>query len=189
MEHDTWPEYETLKKTAARFLRAWGRPSEWADDITQQTWVALQRVDATGRSAEIKSRPAYAAMVVRSVALKRIRGETRAEVGLPEDLAIDPGYDRSDSDLVLIARRELDCLSAAARSPKQRRCFEMVRAVFELLLRHYETTGEHLSFSQAYRQLAGEEESSSSQKALRYHFDKFKRAVVGAALPIKEGKK
>ena len=189
MDHDTWPEYEALKSMAVRSLRAWGRPYEWADDITQEAWVALERLDATGRSAEINSRIGYSAAVVRSVTLKRIRRETRAEVGLPEDLAIDPGFDSSGSDLVVVARRELDRLSAAARSSKQRRCSEMIRAVFELLLRHYETKGEHLSFSQAYRQLAGEEENSSSEKALRYHFDKFKRAVVGAALPIKEGKK
>ena len=189
MEPSKWPEYEALKRMAVRSLRAWGRPFEWADDVTQQAWIALQGVDATGRSAEINSRLGYATAVVKSVTLKRIREETRAEVGLPEDLAMDPGYDASGSDLVVVARRELDCLSAAARSPKQRRCSEMIRAVFELLLRHYETTGEHLSFSQAYRQLAGEEENSSSEKALRYHFDKFKRATVGAALPIKEGKK
>jgi len=189
MEQDKWPEYEALKRIAARLLRAWGRPVEWADDITQQVWVALQNVDATGRSAEIKSRPAYAVMVVRSVALKRIRGETRAELGLPEDLAIDPPDNDSGVGVIALARRELDCLSAAARSQKQRRCSDMIRAIFELLLQHYETTGERLSFSEAYRQLSGGQVEQSSEKALRYHFDKFKRTVLRAVQPIKEDTK
>jgi len=189
MKQDKWPEYEALRRIAVRLLRAWGRPVEWADDTTQQVWFALQQVDAAGRSKEIKSRPAYAIMAVRSVVLKSIRAETRAEVGLPEHLAMDSIDNDFGVDLVALARQELDSLSASARSQKQRRCSDIVRVIFELLLRHYETTGERLSFSEAYRQLPEEHAAQSSEKALRYHFEKFRRTVIRTVQPIRKGTK
>ena len=189
MKHREWPEQRVLQGMAERLLRAWGRPVEWADDIMQHVWLVLHQVEESPlREAGIISRPAYAAMVVRSVTIKRIQAETRADSGLPKDLVAPSAGDDTTPELIAIAQRELDRLTAAAVTPKQQRRAAMIRAIFERLLDRYETTGERLSFSEAYRELCGDQGTPPSEKALRYHFDKFKTTVLGTVHERKEGK-
>src|ERR1041384_3003725 len=178
MNNSEWPEQRVLRRMAERLLREWGRPVEWADDILQQVWLALRQVGESGEMGII-SRPAYAAMVVRSVSIKRIQAETRAGSGLPEDLIAPSASDDATPELVAIAHRELNRLAATAVTPKQQRCAAMIRAIFDRLLERYETTGERVTFSEAYREMCGDQGAQSSEKALRYHFDKFKTTVLG----------